>query len=81
MKEKQKSTLVVLVRGTQRQCSENICSEDNLRRRIFGTLIVKFLAYLPLGIFELLKNSVIDHFKRISTLKRSPRIFGSLFSG
>ena len=34
-------------RGTQRQFSENICSEDDLRSRIFGTLIVKFLACLP----------------------------------
>ena len=34
-------------RGTQRQFSENICSEDNLRSRIFGTFVVKFLACLP----------------------------------
>ena len=27
---------------------ENICSEDNFRTRIFGTLVVKFLACLPL---------------------------------
>ena len=27
---------------------ENICSEDDLRTRIFGTFIVKFLACLPL---------------------------------
>ena len=37
-----------LFRGTQRQFSENICSEDDLRSRIFGTFCVKFLAYLPL---------------------------------
>ena len=30
-------------RGTQRQSSENICSEDDLRSRIFGTFVVKFL--------------------------------------
>ena len=36
------------IRGTQRQFSENICSEDNLRSRIFGTFVVKFLACLPL---------------------------------
>ena len=36
------------VRGTQRQFSENICSEDDLRSRIFGTFFVKFLASLPL---------------------------------
>ena len=35
-------------RGTQRQFSENVCSEDDLRPRIFGTLVVKFLACLPL---------------------------------
>jgi len=29
--------------GTQRQFSENICSEDDLRCRIFGTLVVTFL--------------------------------------
>ena len=32
-------------RGTQRQFSENICSEDDLRSRIFA---VKFLVCLPL---------------------------------
>ena len=35
-------------RGTQRQFSENICSEDDLRSRIVGTFVVKFLACLPL---------------------------------
>ena len=35
-------------RGTQRQFSENICSEDDLKSRIFGTLVVKFLACLSL---------------------------------
>ena len=35
-------------RDTQRQFSENICSEDDLRSRIFGTFFVKFLACLPL---------------------------------
>ena len=37
-----------LFRGTQRQFSENICSEDDLRSRIFGTFVVKFLVCLPL---------------------------------
>ena len=37
-----------VVRGTQRQSSENICSEDDLRSRIFGTFFAKFLACLPL---------------------------------
>ena len=27
---------------------KNICSEDDLRSRIFGTFAVKFLAFLPL---------------------------------
>ena len=31
-------------------------------------------------IFEHLKNGIIAHFQRVFTLKRSPRIFGSLFS-
>ena len=35
-------------RGTQRQFSERVCSEDDLRSRIFGTFVVKFLACLPL---------------------------------
>ena len=30
------------------QFSENICSEDDLRSRIFGTFVVRFLACLPL---------------------------------
>ena len=32
------------IRGTQRQLSENICLEDDLRSRIFGTSAVKFLS-------------------------------------
>ena len=35
-------------RGIQRQFLKNICSEDDLRPRIFGTFVVKFLACLPL---------------------------------
>jgi len=35
-------------RGTQRQFSENICSEDDFRSRIFGIFVVKFLACLSL---------------------------------
>ena len=37
-----------LIRRTQREFSENICSEDYLRSRIFGTFCEKFLACLPL---------------------------------
>ena len=32
-------------------------------------------------IFDHLRNSIIDHFQRIFARKRSPGIFGSLFSG
>ena len=35
-----------LPRGTQRQFSVNICSEDGLRSRIFGTFFVKLLSCL-----------------------------------
>ena len=41
-----------LIRGTQRQFSETICSEEDLRSRIFGTFDVKFLACLPLLAFS-----------------------------
>ena len=42
--------------GTQLQFSENICSEDDLRSRIFETFVVKFLACLPLlGFSNILK--------------------------
>ena len=36
------------IRGTPRQLSENICSEDDFRSRIFGAFVVKFLGRLPL---------------------------------
>ena len=35
-------------RGIRRKFLDNICSEDDLRPRIFGTFVVKFLACLPL---------------------------------
>ena len=38
----------IIVRGTQRQFSEIICSENDLRSRIFGTFLAKFIDYLPL---------------------------------
>ena len=51
---------------------ENICSEDHLRTRIFGTFVVKF-SCLPASprIFEHLQNGIITHFKRIFTLKKA----------
>ena len=36
------------VGSTQRRVLKNICSEDDLRSRIFVTFVVKFLACLPL---------------------------------
>ena len=52
-----------VARSTQRQFLENICSEDDLRSRIFRTFVVKFLACLPLlGFLEHLKNAIIAHF-------------------
>ena len=36
------------IRGNQRQFSENIYSEDDLRSSIFGTFVVRSLACLPL---------------------------------
>ena len=43
---------VPLFRGTKRQFSENICPQDDLRSRIFGTFVVKFLACQPLPGFS-----------------------------
>ena len=50
-------------RGTQRQFSENICSEDDLRSQIFGTFVVK-ISCLPAAArnFEHLKSGIIAHF-------------------
>ena len=36
-----------LYRGTRRQFSENICVENDLRSRIFGTFVIKFLIACP----------------------------------
>ena len=48
---------------------ENICSEDDLRSRIFGTFVVKFLACLPLPrIFEHLKNGIYNTKIRLTML-------------
>ena len=45
-------------KGHQRQFSENISSEDDLRSRIFGTFDVKFLACLPLLGFSNIQKMV-----------------------
>ena len=34
---------LVLIKDTQRQLKKNICSEDDLRSRIFETFVVNFL--------------------------------------
>ena len=44
----------VQLRDTQRQFSENICSEDDLRSRIFGTFVVKSLTCMPLLGFSII---------------------------
>ena len=55
--------LHLLFRGTQRQFLENICSEDDLRSRIFGNICCK-ISCLPASprIFEHLKIGIISHF-------------------
>ena len=54
------------LRSTQRQFSENICSEDELRSRIFGTFVVNFLACLPLlgfaNIYKIVKLPIFNGF-------------------
>ena len=63
------------IRGTQRQFSENICWEDDLRSRIFGTFFVKFIACLPLlGRRKLL----VAREKKPLVPRVSPRIFEHL---
>ena len=53
-----------LYRGTQRQFSEDIFSEDDLRSRIFGAaFVVKFLACLPLlGFLNIYKMVLLPIF-------------------
>ena len=43
LKSLQTGLKLAVFRGTQRQFSENICSEDDLRSRILGTFVVNFL--------------------------------------
>ena len=52
----------VLFGGIQPQFLENICSKDDLRFRIFGTLAVKFLACLPLLGFSNIENGIVAQF-------------------
>ena len=69
-------------RGTQRQFSEKYLFGRRFEIQNFRNICCK-ISCLPASprIFEHLKNSKIAHFQRIFTLKRSPRISGSLFSG
>ena len=39
---------IIEIRLVDASGAQNICSEDDLRSRIFGTLVVKFIACLPL---------------------------------
>ena len=41
---------------------KSICLEDDLRSRIFGTFVVKFLACMPLLGFSNKKNGILAHF-------------------
>ena len=55
-------------RDTQCQFSENICSEDDLRSRIFGTFVKKFLTCLPLlGFSNILKMVLLPIFNGFLT--------------
>ena len=56
LKKMDEDLLTQYTTGTQPQFSNNICWEDDLRCRIFGTFFVKFLACLPLLGFSTSKN-------------------------
>ena len=53
---------------------ENLCSEDDLRSRIFGACVVTYLACLPLLGF----SNIYKIFNGCWPYKKAPRIFGSL---
>ena len=67
-----------LYRGIQRQFSENICSEDELRSGIFETFVVTF-SCLPASprIFELLKRHLHACAKKIGTARQT---FGTVLT-
>ena len=58
------------IRGTQRQLSENICSEDDLRSRTFGTFFVNSCLPASPRIFEHLKKWYNCPFLTDSYLKK-----------
>ena len=47
-----RSSLTLKTQGPQCQFAENICSEDDLRSKMFERFVAKFLAYLPLLAFS-----------------------------
>ena len=61
-----RKTKLTNFRGTQRQFSGNTRSEDDLRSRIFGAFVVKFLACLPLlgfsNIYKMVKLPIFNRF-------------------
>ena len=64
--------------GTQRQFLENICSEDDLRSRIFGTFVVKFIASLSLlGFSNIQKMVLLPIFNGFFPLKGHLEFSGS----
>ena len=67
--------------GTQRQFSENICSEDDLRSRIFRTFVVNFLACLPLqlGFSNILKMVQLPIFNGFLPLIGHLKFSGAFF--
>ena len=67
-----------LYRGIQRQFSENIFSEDELRSGIFETFVVTF-SCLPASprIFELLKRHLHARAKKIGTARQT---FGTVLT-
>jgi len=72
--------MLFIIRGTQRQFSENICSEDDLISRIFGTFVVKFLACLPLlGFSNIQKIISLPFFNGFLTLKGHLEFSGAFF--
>ena len=58
------------IRGTQRILSENICSEDDLRSKIFGTFVVKGWRMVHQKLW------VSKNFSRISRVSQSRFLSG-----
>ena len=67
-------------RGTQRQFSENICSEYDLRSRIFRNICCKTVC-LPASprIFEHLNTTILAHFNGFLPLKGHLEFSGAFY--